>query len=315
MDATNLQGQTKDPGGDEKKGRYFLMIPIEMLEFLINRKNIELTGRHWSIIGAVWRELQGWGDNEKAITQKTMEELTGIHHGDLVISLRQLVDGKILTKKKIKGQRSAIYTFNRETFSRVLATDEPQQVTWKGSNILPFVKGSKPLPVTSSNVLPMNSSKLLPRESRKLPKLKRNLAPIYKIDKIDTLSHAEIQKFLATQARAIRSRWERYISEILLKNPEDCSLLLYAIEYVHKERKDFLDAPIKRSIIGLFESTEWASIKIVLLAKMKREKEKIEIQKTVDESRRQLHEQVEQRKPKEDEMSPYWREFMQRHSK
>lgn len=280
------------------------MIPIEQLEFLMNRKNIELNGRHWSILMCLFRELHGWGQAEKCIPQQRMEELTGLHHSHFNVALNELIASGIINKKKVPGERSLYFTLNREVFGRVLATEEPSRVMWTGqevpttvtkvTNLVTFTKVPKPVTSEVTNLVTLSGTVLVTRKSRKLPKLKRNLAPIYNLKDMKDISLSEIHSFLKAAPRATKARWERLISEILLKNPKDVQLLLLAIEMVHKEKKDFMGVAIHSSIIGLFEKTEWSVMKDALLDKIKREREKRETENDVEKTRRQLQKEVEE---------------------
>ena len=88
----------------------------------------------------------------------------------------------------------------------------------------------------------------------------------------------------------------------MTQNAEDEAVLLFAIEEVQRTGKDFLGNPIRTSSLSLFESTDWRDIKLVILGKIKREKEEAdkvrrseENKALVAETRRRMQVEAEDR--------------------
>lgn len=308
MPRNKLQGENDMNSGEGEKGTNYTRMPHEYLDFLIDKKRVQLTALQIIIYLKLVRELHGWTCKEKALSQSKLADEIGVPFKKFNAALQDLISAGIVKKRKIKGQRMHMFTFNEKLFGRVLCVEEPKEMDLKELNI-PKKGIIASIPEKGITSIPNMGILTIPekgiRESRKITKLKGNSVSKERKDIIKDISLSKFLEFLKDQPPVVRPRWERVISDILKKNPSDDLLLSVAISMVHKNRKDFQGSPIKRSIIGLFESLDWSLVRDTVLMNYRKEKEREELKKTVEMSNKQKEEQV----VNVTELAPYWQKY------
>lgn len=289
----------------------------EILDFLISKKKIQLSGLQVMIILKLVREIYGWGLTEKSLSQKSIAEGISVPLKRVNPAINELAFSKIIKMEKVKGKKHYVYSFNEELFGRKSLTDEPKGLNLNALYIpedIPKMGNEADIPKMGNEHIPNLRIVHIPflgiRKTRKLVKLKRNsCSKDISKDNLKDISLGKFSEFLKTQVPSIRRRWEKVIPDILKANPSDDLLLLIAIEMVHRTKKDFMGQRIHRSIVGLFEKMEWSLVRDTVLINYRKEKEREEMKKTVEEvKKREVIEKSEQ-KVDIDNISPLYKHY------
>lgn len=254
---------------DIKKGD-FVMLTREILKVLINKNLLKLTAEDKSIVLHILEQTIGQHCQFRGITNDEFAEATGSTDRGVRKSLKYLVGTGAVTKRKLPGVRTPQYGLNVEFFGRIY----PGQI----ANVY-FLDKFK----TNRNNCSLSTGTTVPskREQNgtfRVQNLNKNnnigVANISNNISINISLSSECEKFLETRSQNTKKRWREILSEILRQQPGDESLLLLAIHRIESSKKDLFGAPIRASILGLFEKTDWPVMKSALLTILSREKEK-----------------------------------------
>ena len=259
--------QVGNSGGEKKNHneKGFTQVPNELIEFFANPP-FRISERENRIIWFLIRELTGYHAKFKPITIDQFTQGTEIPKQNLIPAIKDLIQKNVLTRKRISGLRTWIYGFNEELLTRTVV-GEPIQTCQAGSKVVDLMH-FKVTKVMTSKVVKSDIFK-----NRRAALVAATQPSKYNQIKRNKSLHREIQAFIESRPRATKGRWERFILETLEANPDDQDILSLAIQRVETTKKDFFGKPILASSIGLFEKSEWRSIKTAFLAILQKEKE------------------------------------------
>lgn len=310
---------------DQSSGR-FSQVVHEMTEFFMNPPFL-ITSIEYKIIWFLVRELMGWKTERKPLSVADFVASTGVAKQHIYPALDSLEKKGILIREKLKGLRShSMYEFNKDTFSRVLPGESDLKAWNVGSKVVDLktfkiTKLTKEVTtrVTSVGTLRVTGHDTL-RNRRTAPGAASGMPKQILSNKIKNISLSQFQNFLDSQPRATKSRWERFISETLAKNPGDHNALLLAIERVNSTKKDLFGAPIQRSVIGLFENTPWEMMRNIFIKVIKEEDEAKKRAQKAEEEKKLLEELRQQQALNSEEaidtskLTPIFRGFAERNT-
>jgi hypothetical protein len=290
-EGNNLNNHDSQQGSakvEEKSSAFFAQVVHEISARLAKEK---LNTRESQLIWFFVRHLIGYRAKWRPFKIELMISFTGLSKQKIHPAILSLLEKKLIEKKRIKGLRYALYAFNEQTFGRILVGD----VIMTQARIDSKVIDLETFKVLKSRTLKVREVDTFKNQRSATGAGSQKAKEISNIEL--KISLREISEFLLNQPRQTKRRWEAFVAKVLRSFPEDESLLWFAIEYVHKNGKDFFGNSIKRSVIGLFESCEWVILKAAVIAKIEqikleeeKDKRRIENEKMVQETRRTLKE-------------------------
>jgi phage replication O-like protein O len=251
----------------ERKGNY-TQVSNEMLEYLSSSR--DLTATECRVCFYLIRELVGWNYEFKAIEIEAFAIGTRMNDKQVVKALTSLVKKGVLLKHKVVGYRTPFYGFNPHFMGRLVIGD-PKPTFVDGLNVIDLktfklrkvsmltLSKCHPEHLESSNADTEDPSKPAPTADLEAPKYPSNtLKYDLREETIEFLKEVEERK---------RGRWETVIRKALAEFPNDERAILEAIRTVLFNKEDLYGRPIKKSALGLFESTDWGTMRVALKAR------------------------------------------------
>ncbi len=265
----------------------FVMIVREILRALYDREKGHFTAEEKSII----LFLADWtiGQHAYARGATIQDFMNGTHIPERTVFaiLKNLIEEGVLIKEKQKGIRSFFFALNVEFFGRVYPG--PIENVYY---LEKFENGAKVHTSAPSNCESMHTkhAAVSTFKTRKSAARANSASPNISTNISINISQRELLDFVTSRSVNSKKRWIKVINNIVDRNPEDQSCLWLAIEICQTTQKDFMGNPIRSSILSLFESSDWEVIRSLVLEKSKKEKERRENEKLIEETRKQLHE-------------------------
>lgn len=310
-DQKSQQGSVAVERENEKEGDY-VMLTREVLRVFSDRRIVELTAYEKSMGLVLLDKTIGYHCELRELPFAVFVEATGVPVRTVFQSLKTLVQKGLFLKQKIKGKRSFFYGLNPDFFQRIYP-GKIENVYYLDKFKVHEVAGSR------CNDLPVKHAK---ESTFKIPKpatgansaAPKDTSNIYKI-----ISQRDLSEFIKTRSTNTKSRWTSIVGSILERHPMDQEALWLAIDIVHRTNKDFLDQPIRSSILRLFEVTEWETMKSAMLYKLRKQKDADDAKKKQEETQSLIKEtqsKLQSENPAEIDISkldPRWQKFAVSH--
>ncbi len=306
-DNGNKSDSQSESTKDKNTGDY-VMITREVIKVLLRP---DLNGQEKSIILYVADNTVGYHCQFRDFSISEFITDLAIPERTLKRALSHVLTLKILKRKHI-GNKQYEYALNEEFFGRIY----PGEIN--NVRYLDRYKKDETKCQPGHNVVPTVAQRSANTGTTK----DRRAAPVADTRKIKhtsnivlNISLSRFEDFVLRQPRATRSRWERFLMETLNRNPGDQDVLLAAIHRIEATGKDLFGEPIKRSMVALFEKTEWVLMRESLFAIMRAEKEqedkkrKAEEQKSLLESEKNKNHLQEQEVDTSTITIPYFRKL------
>ncbi len=268
-------------------------MPNEMLEFLYR---LNLTRTESKICFLFMRELTGWRCKFKPMELSYISEKINVLDKNVLRALRSLQEKGVIKIEKVRGYRTHCYGFNEQTIGRILVGEERKTFKDEDGKVIDLetFKVSK----TSSSNSQFCNLEGTKNDTKKTPKPApiKNSATSKYIGNTLNISLREMKQFLQSRSLNSRARWSAVIGSILKDHPEDEAALWLAIDLVYRTQKDFLNRPIRSSVISLFEQCEWPVLKSAMVSQLEREekeKKKKEQERLIAEKKCQLEQEIQ----------------------
>lgn len=258
-------------GGKEENNREgdFVMVTREIIRALSDRRIVKLTTDEKSICLILLEQTIGQHCEIRGVTIQKFIDMSGIPRRTVFLALSSLVNKGIVKRERIKGIREVQYGLNPEFFGRIY----PGRI--ENVYYLDKTKVLQESPSRCSTTHLKGEHPITFKVPKPAPRANPGVANIFS-NISSNISLRELRELLNSKSLNTKKRWTELVQNIIAKHPEDQSLLLLAIQKIEREGKDLMGVPIRASILGLFEKTEWTIMRAALLAILEQDKEKRE---------------------------------------
>jgi hypothetical protein len=267
-------------------------MPNELLEFLYR---LNLTRTESKICFLFLRELTGWHYKFKPMELSFISNKIGVLDKNIIRALKSLIAKGVIEVKKVRGYRTHCYGFNEKNIGRILIGKEQKVFTDDEAKVIDLKTFKVSKTSTSNNQF--SNFQSIDYDTEKTPKAApiKNSAKSKYIGNTLNISLREMKNFLQSRSLNSRARWTALIGNILKDHPEDEAALWLAIDLVYRTQKDFLNRPIRSSVINLFEQCEWPVLKAAMLGQLEREekeKKRKEQERLIADKKCQLEQEI-----------------------